>query len=193
MKYAGIFRMLPAALLFLIPCTAQARDLGNKLGFGFSTQLMSYSMSNSDYIMVPGTNVVEKRDATNQAVRSSLQALSVKYAFSPRFAVEGISGFMVGEHSVWGFGFGLKLHYNIFYSEENVNFYVAAGPKFAILSGGEALDALSIMAAPGVEFFIPGVDSLGFFTEFGLEFYAFPDVLLTTTSGNVYFGMHYYF
>ena len=109
------------------------------------------------------TNEFENSTAARQ-----VPIISVKYGASKNLHVLGGVGFdslSPAEYTVAG-----KIFKNIFY-ETNLNFYTAAGLAYekASQSGIEILGVL------GCEFFIPGIDSLGFLFETGVSANNVPD------------------
>ncbi len=180
------------ALTCLFQSEALARDMGGKFGLGFSSQLISFQTGKTNLVTAPGTNQVVDPDAANRALSMGLQAISIRYGLTETLSLQSMAGFVVGEDDLWGVGGGVKVWYTLI-GEENINFYLNWGGKIAAITGGDTLDILSLLGGPGVEFFFPGLESIGFYTEFGLEFFVYPKVLLSSTAGNVYFGMHYHF
>ncbi len=185
-----------ALVIVLVICLfsveAQARDMGGKFGLGFTSQLVGFNTGRTNLVTTPGTNTAVDPNATNRALSTGLQAISFRFGLTEVLSIQSMAGLVVGEDETWGVGGGVKAWYTLI-SEENINFYINAGGKIAAITGGDNLDILSVLGGPGVEFFFPGLESIGFFTEFGLEFFVYPKVLLSSTAGNVYFGMHYHF
>jgi hypothetical protein len=151
--------------LFALAPLAQAKDLSNRLGIGYKNQF------GAD---VPGVAV--------QYYPGSDLGLS---------AVLGIDT----QQTQSRFGFMAKLN-KIVFQEDNMNFYMGAGA--GLLSqetAGRTDSGFELMGFGGSEFFLPGLENLGFSFEMG--------VAVTSLSNNVRFrtfgdspiraGMMFYF
>jgi hypothetical protein len=146
-----------------------ARDLTGRLGLGYNNQFANSRASNS----VPG--------------------VSLKYAFSRDFAAALIFGVKTGTDS--NSVFGGKFFKTIF-MESNLNFYGLLGVGIVRAKlGARSNSGTEMMGGFGVEFFIPGLESLGFSFETGAS--------LDNLSGSYEFrtmgvnvlnaGIHFYF
>lgn len=152
-------------LLFFLPCgSAFARDLEGRLGLGFNSEFANFSATNG----VP--------------------AISLKYGLSRDTAVEGVVGIATGSpgNSVTGG----KFFKNLFF-ETNLNFYFMAGA--AILTGDHNKGS-EFLGGFGCEFFIPGLESLGFSMETGGTFDNLSGSFVLKTLGVSFLnaGMHFY-
>lgn len=167
-RTAAPLRALGMALflgILLVPGASQARDLQGRLGLGYNAQFSNYPLPNG----VPG--------------------ISLKYAPSRDFALGLIAGVSTGKpgNSV----VGGKLFKNVFL-ETNLNFYFMGA--FALLSGNNKSGYEGQVGA-GAEFFIPGIESLGFSMEFGGSLTNISGTTLLKTIGFNFLnaGIHFYF
>jgi hypothetical protein len=121
-------------------------------------------------------------------VTNGIPAISAKYGLSRDFAIEAIVGFATTTPSQSAFG--AKLFKNFFF-ENNLNFFFfgGAGLVTATASGFE------FMAGLGVEFFIPGLESLGLSMETGVSGSSASGAFALRTLGASFLnaGMHFYF
>ena len=158
---------LSAASLGLVSnlSVLHARDLHGRFGLGFNSEFAQ----------------------TNHALR--VPALSVKYAFTRDFAVEGVLG--VATSSASSSVIGGKLFKNLFV-ETAINFYAMAGAASITLMG---TTGAQFIAGVGAEFFIPRIESLGFAVETGASFdnATGPYVLRTMGFSFLEAGIHFYF
>src|SRR2546423_5388585 len=120
-----------------IPQLSFARDLQGRLGLGF----------NSEFV--------------NSAVTYRVPGISFKYGLTRDLAAEAVVGLVTTSPS--NSVTGIKLFKNIFY-ETNLNFYFMLGA--GILSANNSAGA-EFLGGFGVEFFIPGLESLGLSMETG--------------------------
>jgi len=140
-------KLLVTALLALplltASLTAQAKDLHHRLGIGYADQT--------------GVNV---------------PSLRAKYFMSSDFAVSADLGIKTGDRNS-AFGLMVKAYKTIF-PEDNLNFYFGGGAglvsqkKPSPEGDGKNNSGFSLMAFAGVEFFIPGIDSVGITFETGV-------------------------
>ena len=144
---------------------AHARDLTGRLGLGYNSEFANFSQPNG----VPG--------------------ISVKYGISRDIGVEGVLG--VNTASPTNDVVGLKFFKNIFY-ETNLNFYFMAGGGIV---NGNSQTGLEILSGFGVEFFFPGLESLGFSMETGGEIDNLTGSYNLKTLGVSFLnaGIHFYF
>jgi hypothetical protein len=162
MKNTRVYRLLMAAiklelglefvivLTYLLvlaaieyPHTAHAKDLTSRLGVGYS----------DSFAIKP------------------LPSIAVKYYPSTDIAVSAALGIDTNSSDTnqsgnSNFGFGAKLYKTIF-TEDNLNFYMGAGASLLSSSpasgtGGTTSSGFELGGFVGGEFFIPGLDSLGF-------------------------------
>lgn len=163
------FRVILGILAFLIGVTqvsvSQAKDLQGRLGLGYNSQFAS----SQDTDGAPG--------------------VSIKYGLTRDLAVALIMGLKTGSPS--NSVVGGKFFKNIFY-ETNLNFYFLAG--LGLLTGG-GKSATEILGGFGVEFFIPGIESLGFSVETGGSYNTYGGHSRLKTMGVSFLdaGIHFYF
>lgn len=144
---------------------SQARELTGRLGLGYNGQLANQSASGG----VPG--------------------VAIKYAISRDLAVEAIAAAATSTPS--NSGFGVKFFKNLFF-ETNLNFYWTLGG--AIVTGGGNSGA-QFLSGFGTEFFIPGLESLGWSMEVGGSFDNLSGSFALKTMGVSFLnaGMRFYF
>lgn len=115
--------------------------------------------------------------------------ISLKYGLTRDIAASLIVGFATSNpgNSVTG----IKFFKNLFY-ETNLNFYFMAGG--ALLSANSQT-GVEFLGGVGSEFFIPGVESLGFSVETGAEFSNLSGSFVLRTMGVSFLhaGIHFYF
>lgn len=157
-------RLLAVLLVALLPLTAQAKDLRNRWGIGFNQHFGGQS------------------------------ALSVRYGLpmpdpAMNAQLEAFGGFQTGSltNPPW-LVVGGRFLYG-FVAEDNLNLYGIAGG--GLLSQSNATMA-RVQPALGVEFFLFGLENLGFQTEWGVNIdVGNPTGVATTASAAV--GVHYWF
>jgi hypothetical protein len=144
---------------------AQARDLQGRLGLGYNAEFV------------------------NSLVDQRVPGISIKYGLTRDLAVEAVVG--VATTSPTDTVTGIKFFKNIFY-ETNLNFYFMLGG--AILSA-QGRGGAEFLTGFGVEFFIPGLESLGFATETGGTFDNLSGNFALRTLGVSFLdaGIHFYF
>lgn len=155
-----------AALTLLLSfSSAQARDLQGRLGLGYNSEFANLNT----YYGVPG--------------------VSLKYALTRDLAFEGVIG--IATTSPSNTVTALKLFKNLFF-ETNLNFYGMLGG--GIVSANSKSGA-QFIGGFGAEFFIPGVESLGFSMETGGSFDRLSGSYVFRTLGVSFLnaGMHFYF
>ncbi|OFZ78944.1 MAG: hypothetical protein A3K03_06425 [Bdellovibrionales bacterium RIFOXYD1_FULL_44_7] len=120
---------------------------------------------------------------------NGVPGVSLKYAFTRDIAVQGMLGFSTT--SPLNSGTGLKLFKNIFY-ETNLNFYYMLG---AGILTAKSTTAAEFITGFGTEFFIPGLESLGFMIETGAIFGNISGSFILHTLGVSFLnaGIHFYF
>lgn len=151
--------------IFSFASNSSARELQGRLGVGYSSEF-STPISTT---RVPG--------------------VSLKYAFSRDLATEAIVGFSTS--TLFSSVTGLKFFKNIFF-ETNLNFYFMVGG--AILNANHHT-GLGLIGGLGTEFFIPGLESLGFAVETGGQLTQIGGSLTIATLGVSFLdaGIHFYF
>ncbi|MGK5083788.1 hypothetical protein WDW37_10840 [Bdellovibrionota bacterium FG-1] len=152
--------------LSLLPSSdALARDLQGRLGLGYNAEFANSSLG----ARVPG--------------------ISIKYALTRDIASELVAG--IATTSPINTVTGVKFFKNIFL-ETNLNFYFMLGG--ALLSANSNSGA-QFMGGFGAEFFIPGIESLGFAVETGGSFDNLSGSFTLRTLGVSFLdaGIHFYF
>lgn len=158
------------ALLTLISLnqTAHARELFGRTGLGYNAQFANTNLTNG----VP--------------------AISIKYGLAPRAAIQAIAGFYSGGD---GSGVAALKYLQTIRGENYANFYYTFG-----LGTVSALqrNGTQFLLGIGAEFFIPGVDSVGFSFESGVTAESLTStsqsfILKTYGVSFIHAGMHYYF
>ncbi len=151
--------------LVLSPLSASARDLQGRLGLGYNAQF------------------------ANQRSAGGVPGVGIKYAMTKDLALEGVIGVESGSNSQTTFG--AKVFKNIFY-ENNLNFYSFFALGALKASGKTGYD---LQGGFGVEFFIPGIDSVGASFEFGGEATNISGSTVIRTLGLTFLqsGMRFYF
>ncbi|MGK5090107.1 hypothetical protein WDW86_21360 [Bdellovibrionota bacterium FG-2] len=160
-----LFINVALLLVFAFAQNASAREIQGRLGLGY----------NNEFGNAPNYR--------------SNPAVSLKYGLSRDFAVEGIVGIYTGApgNSVAAG----KVFKNIFL-ETNLNFYFMAG--FGVLTGNSN-SGIEALGGFGAEFFIPGIESLGFAVETGGTFNNMSGAYALRTLGVSFLdaGIHFYF
>ncbi|MGE0615071.1 MAG: hypothetical protein AB7P04_05495 [Bacteriovoracia bacterium] len=160
--------LLPAlfcAVLGLAPTRSEARDMHGRLGLGYNSQF------------------------SNSLVDGGVPGISLKYGLTRDIAAALIVGGKTSNplNSVTA----IKFFKNLFF-ETNLNFYfMLAG---GIVSAGSGASA-EFLGGMGAEFFIPGVESLGFSVETGVSFSNATGSFQLKTIGVSFLhaGIHFYF
>jgi hypothetical protein len=157
--------LLIALCLMAFPLAAQARDMQGRLGLGY----------NSEFV--------------NSLVDTRVPAVSIKYGLTRDIAAEALVGVRTSSPS--NTVTGIKLFKNIFY-ETNLNFYFMLGG--AILNA-QGRSGAEFLGGFGAEFFIPGIESLGFAVETGGTFDNLTGSFVLRTLGVSFLdaGIHFYF
>jgi hypothetical protein len=164
---SSVRRLCGPALLFvfLFSTPSQARDLQGRLGLGYNDEFANSSQTNG----VPG--------------------ISLKYGMSRDLDVEAIAG--VSTSSPTNSVAALKFDRNLFY-ETNLNFYFFAGGGEV---GANEKTGFEVLSGFGAEFFIPGIESLGFAMDIGgdLDNLSGSFALKTIGVSFINAGIHFYF
>jgi hypothetical protein len=154
--------------VLLSPTLSFARDMQGRFGLGFNREFENYRA-----LTFP----------------TGAPAISVKYGLTRDIAVSGIIGVATTDplNSVTA----IKFFKNIFY-ETSLNFYfmVAGGlVKVSSTSSGA-----QFLAGFGAEFFIPGIESLGFSLETGISLDNLSGGFIVRTLGVSFLdaGIHFY-
>ncbi len=147
---------------------SQAKEMHGKIGLGYNAQFGSIS----------------------GALSTGVPALSLRYGLAPGVQMEAIGGFSSGSNrsSVAGVKFMQRL-----FSETYANFYYLAGGG---LVSNTARSGTEFLGGFGTEFFIPGLERIGWAFEAGMSFenVTTPSFTLKTFGHSfLQAGMHYYF
>jgi len=158
-------KALALLIVLGLPGFAEARDMQGRMGLGYNAQFANSRTTNA----VPG--------------------VSLKYGMTRDIAAALVVGTNTSSPS--NSVAALKLFKNLFY-ETNLNFYfIVAG---GIVSGGGNSGA-EFLGGFGAEFFIPGIESLGFSMETGASLNSLSGGFALQTMGVSFLnaGMHFYF
>lgn len=149
--------------LLAAPSLAHAKDLRGRVGAGFNTSF------------------------------GQVQALSVRYGLPTadpaiNIQVEGDFGFASYENVTDGVFGGGRLLYGVV-AEDNMNLYVGAGAGYVGYGTGSVV---RIQPVASVDFFLFGLENLGFNASWGLNLDVGDQSGLATTA-NLGAGLHYFF
>ncbi len=125
----------------------------------------------------------------NSEFGAHIPGISIKYGLTRDLAFEAIGGIVTS--SPVSTVTAIKFFKNVFY-ETNLNFYFMFGA--GILSAG-GFSGAEFLGGMGVEFFIPGLESLGFAVETGGSFNNLGGSFVLKTLGVSFLdaGIHFYF
>lgn len=139
MKCTILKQMARAGLMiFCLGASAQAKDLTNRLGIGYKNQFAEE---------VPG--------------------ISLQYYPTSDYGISGTMG-LDTEKDNSKFGMMFKF-YRIVFTEKNMNFFMGAGAGLlSSETAGKNSSGFELNGFVGGEFFLPGLDNLGFMFEAGL-------------------------
>lgn len=156
---------VPVLTLLLFAPVSEAKELQGRLGLGYNSEFANFGAGTG----APG--------------------VSLKYGMTRDIAVEGIVG--VNTSSPSNSVTALKVFKNLFY-ETNLNFYFMLGGGILSANGNTGAEFLGGF---GAEFFIPGLESLGFAMETGgsLDNLSGSFVLKTLGVSFLNAGIHFYF
>jgi hypothetical protein len=161
--------MLALPLILALVPHADAKDLRSRFGLGLNQQFGDVSALSLRYGLPtakPTQNIQIEADA-GIAVRDNLS-----YA-------------LVGGRLLYGF-----------VAEDNLNVYGAAGVAYAggtPVGGGSEEYFVRVQPAFGAEFFLFGLENLGFTVEWGLNLDVGSPLGITTVGSAPAAGFHYYF
>lgn len=168
MKSIGSLSILFSLLVILAP-SVQAKELSSRLGVGYRDALVSFSLPSVAAIYYP----------------------------SPNTGVVGALGVDTQDNaSKFGLQVGVR---RIIFMEENMNFFMGGNVAMvsmetATAGGSEKDSGFEIAAVVGGEFFLSGLDSLGFNFETGVGISNLDDVRFRTLGDSVVrAGMIFYF
>jgi hypothetical protein len=166
MKSCSRLLTLVTILAAFYPAQSWAKDMHGKLGLGYNAEFENAEQTGG----VPG--------------------VSLKYGVTRDIAAELIVG--VATTSPSNSVVGIKFFKNLFY-ETNLNFYFMLGGGILSANGRSGAEFLGGF---GTEFFIPGIESLGFSVETGGLFENISSgsfVLKTLGVSFLTAGIHFYF
>ena len=133
--------LLPMAFALTIG-SAQAKDLSGRVGVGFNHNFGDRSTISIRYALPLGDPAVQVQ-------------------------VEGFGGLAINNANAgWFIAGGRALGAVVV--EDNLNLYLAAGAGY-MTDGTQNTSALRLQPAMGVEFFLFGLENLGFMTEWGVN------------------------
>lgn len=158
--------------LTALSSAAKAKDMTSRLGVGYSDSFSA----------------------------ASLPSIGVKYYSSQDFSISAALG--IDTQSSTGasnFGFGAKAYKTVF-TEDNLNFYMGAGAALVSLgpasgSTASATSGFELSGFCGVEFFLPGLDSVGINFQAGVGVVSLSSGVRFRTIGDTPLkaGMYFYF
>lgn len=159
------YQILSCVFAFLIFGSVSAKELTNRLGVGYQNQFS---------IDLPG--------------------ISARYYPNPELGVSAALGIDT-ESNASKFGLMVKA-FRVIFKEPNLNFYLGAGA--ALISqetAGVSNSGFELNGFVGVEFFLPGLESLAFITEAGIGIASINDGVRFRTFGDHPFraGIIFYF
>jgi len=160
-------KLIPLLLLLTLPSQVFARSYVDHLGLGVSTQLIN-----------------------------DVPSISIKNYTSDSFAWGLLGNFSTAD-TTGGWGVGGKLYKN-FFAEPQLFFF--ASLLFAIVNSKKHSDGdgsqtgIQADLTAGSEFFIPGLESLGFSFETGLSINTLNEFVIETTAGSAFIAgaIHFY-
>jgi hypothetical protein len=176
-KYASLLVICGACLACTFATgSAFAKDMTSRLGIGYSD---SFSVK-------------------------PLPSLAVKYYPSTDIAFSAALGIDTNNSTVLNsgtssFGFGAKFYKTVF-TEDNLNFYMGAGAALLSISpasgaSGSTNSGFELQGFAGAEFFIPGLESLGFNFQAGVGVTSLSSGVRFRTIGDTPLtaGIYFYF
>lgn len=161
-----LLRMILPLFALIGASSAHAKDLSQRLGVGYSNQFGSpYSMP----------------------------SISVRYYPNQQYGLQASVG-VDTQQDQNEFGVAAKF-IKIVFREDNMNFYVAAGGGLLSVQEGSTSTGIDAAAVFGGEFFLPGLDSLGFSFEGGVGVTSVQSNIRFRTMGDspLTAGMFFYF
>lgn len=124
----------------LVTTTANAKDLATRLGIGYSNQF---------------------------GLTEDLPSLAVRYYPNGEYGIGAALGVDTEEDNS-RFGFLVKI-YKLVFKEDNLNFYTGAGGGLVSREQTNQNDSgFDLSGFVGAEFFLPGLENLGFSFEAGV-------------------------
>ena len=160
-----------SSVILLTPIhKSMARELEGRLGVGYNSEFAN------------------AYPATSTAGGFRFPGISLKYGLTRDLAVAGIFG--IATTSPSNMLAAVKLFKNVFF-ENHLNFYFTLGAGLLSVNNQSGFQGL---AAVGVEFFIPGVESLGLSVETGASVDTASGFAIKTLGVSFLdAGIHFYF
>jgi hypothetical protein len=183
-------RWMVVALVFavILPGSALAKDLAQRISVGYNQQATAGWVGGADSSL------------TGQFLSSS--AISSKYWFDNKLAVEGLFGYYTAKNEDvggWASQIVGKVNY-VLNDETNLKFYTGGGlgiipMKVDYGREEESYTGFLALALLGWEFFFEGLDNLGFDVEVGLQYIDIDTFAQFGTYGGGFgsLGIRYYF
>jgi hypothetical protein len=153
----------------LLSSSAEAMDLRERVGIGYSNQFASVSSLSVRYHL-------PTRSPTIRLAVELTAGASVMNSPSAATTYDGWFG-------------GVRVLYGLV-AEDNMTLYAAAGTGFTSTGADQAV---RLQPALGAEFFLYGLENLGISTEWGLNVDMGSTTRLNTVSGGPAVAVHYYF
>ena len=159
-------RIVLLALVLSVGFSASAKDLSRRLGVGYSDQF---------------------------GLRQSLPSLAARYYPNSEYGLMGAIGVDTEENNS-RFGAQAKI-VKLIFKEDNMNFYTGAGAGLVSQENfGDNDSGFDLMGVLGGEFFLPGLESLGFTFEGGVGVVSADEVRFRTLAeGPFSAGIIFYF
>lgn len=146
-----------------------SKDLSNRLGVGYSSQFATPD-------------------------NSELPSITVQYYPRADLGFSAALGVDTNESNS-KFGFMAKM-YRIIFTEDNMNFYMGAGASLlSVENAGTTTSGFELNGFAGAEFFLTGLESIGFSFEMGVGIVSVSDQVRFRTIGDhpMRAGMVFYF
>lgn len=157
--------LLLLSLFMIVP--AHAKDMGSRLGIGYSDQF---------------------------GLTSSLPSLAVRYYPNNDYGLMGTLGVDTQKDNS-RFAFGAKI-FKVVFKEDHMNFYTGAGAGvISVETDGKTDSGFDLNGFFGTEFFFAGLDNLGFSFEAGVGITSISSEVRFRTIGDQPFraGITFYF
>jgi len=153
-------------LILMLSTSAFAKDLSQRLGVGYSNQW---------------------------GISQDMPSIAVRYFPNQQYGIQGSLGVDTQKDSN---RFGLSGKFiKIVFREDNMNFYVAANAGVVSQQQGSTSTGIDAAGTFGGEFFLPGLESLGFSFEAGVGITSIASGVRFRTIGDspLRAGMFFYF
>ena len=166
-----VLSLVTCALVCIgLPGEAQAKDLRNRLGVGFDTQISQ----------IPALSIKYVLPASDKAIGIAIEALG-----GMRLPAEGQRQIVAGG----------RLLYTVV-AEDQMNLYLGLGSMYlSTESESMTFEGLRAQALMGAEFFLYGLDNLGLSLQVGVNVDLGGDTVGVSTGASSLggLGLHYYF